>query len=129
MRAKYRRCRAALHSSPHSLEYRSHATRNRARLFAWRACAPCRFDKGQSFMNAIAFQGENGAYSQQAIFDVFGPETRTVGFHSFQDIFHAVDSGAADSAILPIENSTAGAINQSYDLLLENDLKITHEVV
>ncbi len=77
----------------------------------------------------IAFQGEDGAYSQQAIFETFGEETRTLACHSFLEIFKAIDSGRADLGMLPIENSTAGAINQSYDLLLDYDLKITREVI
>lgn len=77
----------------------------------------------------IAFQGEDGAYSQEAIFKTFGAKTSTLPCHTFEDIFHAVESGRADLGTLPIENSTAGAINQSYDLLLDRDLKISGEVI
>ncbi len=80
-------------------------------------------------MTLIAFQGENGAYSQQAIFETFGEGTLTLPCPSFVEIFKAIDSGRADQGMLPIENSTAGAINQSYDLLLDYDLKITREVI
>lgn len=77
----------------------------------------------------IAFQGENGAYSQEAIFETFGAETPTLACTSFDEIFRAVETGNAELGILPIENSTAGAINQSYDLLLDHDLKIAREVI
>jgi prephenate dehydratase len=80
-------------------------------------------------MTTIAFQGEDGAYSQEAIFETFGAETRTLACPHFVDVFQSVETGRADLGMLPIENSTAGAINQSYDLLLDNDLKITREVV
>ncbi len=80
-------------------------------------------------MTTIAFQGEDGAYSQEAIFETFGAETPTLACASFVEIFQAIESGRADSGMLPIENSTAGAINQSYDLLLDYDLKITREVI
>ncbi len=80
-------------------------------------------------MTMIAFQGEDGAYSQEAIFETAGAETPTLPCHSFIEIFRAVESGRADAGMLPIENSTAGAINQSYDLLLDYDLKIMREVV
>ena len=80
-------------------------------------------------MTVIAFQGENGAYSQEAIFETFGADTQTLACPNFIDVFRAVESGAANLGMLPIENSTAGAINQSYDLLLDHDLKITREVV
>lgn len=80
-------------------------------------------------MTTIAFQGENGAYSQEAIFETFGAETPTLACQNFVDVFQAVETGRADLGMLPIENSTAGAINQSYDLLLDYDLKITREIV
>lgn len=80
-------------------------------------------------MTRIAFQGENGAYSQQAIFQTFGADAETVALPTFHELFRAVDSGATDLAMVPIENSTAGAINQAYDLLLDYDLKITRETV
>ncbi|MCL4395905.1 MAG: bifunctional chorismate mutase/prephenate dehydratase, partial [Chloroflexi bacterium] len=68
-------------------------------------------------MKIIAFQGEDGAYSQEALFEAFGPATQTSACSSFGELFEAVESGRADLGMLPIENSTAGAINQSYDLL------------
>ena len=80
-------------------------------------------------MTMIAFQGEDGAYSQEAIFETFGAETQTLPCRTFDEIFRAVETGHADLGMLPIENSTAGAINQSYDLLLDCDLKITREVI
>jgi prephenate dehydratase len=80
-------------------------------------------------MTIIAFQGEDGAYSQEAIFETFGAQTATLSCATFVELFRAVETGAADLGMLPIENSTAGAINQSYDLLLEHDLKITREVI
>lgn len=80
-------------------------------------------------MTTIAFQGENGAYSQEAIFEAFGADTASLVCLSFIELFRAVESGNADLGMLPIENSTAGAINQSYDLLLNYDLKITREVI
>ena len=80
-------------------------------------------------MTTIAFQGEDGAYSQEAIFETFGAETGTLPCATFGELFSSVETGRADLGMLPIENSTAGAINQSYDLLLEHDLTITREVI
>ncbi|MDP2208452.1 MAG: prephenate dehydratase [Bacteroidota bacterium] len=77
----------------------------------------------------VAFQGEDGAYSQEAIFKMFGPETKTLPCGTFDDIFLAVENGKAELGLLPIENSTAGAINQSYDLFLDHDLKISGEII
>ncbi len=80
-------------------------------------------------MTLIAFQGENGAYSQEAIFQTFGAGAQTLPCRTFLEIFGAVDAGRAEFGMLPIENSTAGSINQSFDLLLDYDLKITREVI
>ncbi|MBI5304257.1 MAG: prephenate dehydratase [Chloroflexi bacterium] len=80
-------------------------------------------------MTRIAFQGEHGAYSQEAIFQTFGNEVETIPCRTFFDLFRTVDEDRAELAMVPIENSTAGAINQSYDLLLDYDLKITREVI
>ncbi len=77
----------------------------------------------------VAFQGEHGAYSEEAVYQHFPRDTETLPCHSLQEIFEAIESGRATHGMLPIENSTAGSINQSYDLLLEYDLKIWAEVI
>ena len=74
----------------------------------------------------IAFQGEPGAYSEQAVFNYFG-SVETVPCESFDAMFDAVMSGKSDGALAPIENSLAGSIHQNYDLLLRHDLQITGE--
>ena len=79
-------------------------------------------------MAIVAFQGENGAYSQEAAYQFFGVEVDTLPCRTFEDIFLAVEEGRADYGILPVENSAAGSINKAYDLLLERDLKIWGEV-
>ncbi len=76
----------------------------------------------------IAFQGEHGAFSEEAIRQHFGPEAESLPCHSFEDIFTAVDEGRAQFGVVPVENSVAGSINKSYDLLLEYDLKIWGEI-
>jgi prephenate dehydratase len=74
----------------------------------------------------IAFQGEPGAYSEQAVFDYFG-QVETQPCESFDAVFEAVNSGKCESALIPIENSLAGSIHQNYDLLLRNNLYINGE--
>jgi prephenate dehydratase len=67
----------------------------------------------------VAFQGEPGAYSEQAVFEYFG-EVETVPCESFDVMFDSVASGKSDAALAPIENSLAGSIHQNYDLLLRH---------
>lgn len=76
----------------------------------------------------IAYQGEPGANSQEAIFQQFGPQTQTLACRSFDDIFAAVEGGRATFGLLPVENSQAGSINQAFDLLLDHDLRAVGEV-
>ncbi len=71
----------------------------------------------------VAFQGEPGAYSEQAVFNYFG-EVETVPCESFDVMFDAVVSGRSDAALAPIENSLAGSIHQNYDLLLRHNLHV-----
>jgi prephenate dehydratase len=74
----------------------------------------------------VAFQGEPGAYSQEAIAGFYGP-VETLPCESFEAVFEAVTSGRSDSALIPIENSLAGSIHQNYDLLLRHELSIVGE--
>ena len=76
----------------------------------------------------VAFQGEHGAFSEEAIRQHFGDEAETLPCHAFEDIFAAVDAGQADYGAVPVENSVAGSINKAYDLLLEHDLKVWGEI-
>jgi len=80
-------------------------------------------------MTNVAFQGERGAYSEEAIYQFFGPDVEIQPCHSLEDIFEAVESKAAGFAALPVENSTAGSINQAYDLLLSHDLRVWGETI
>jgi prephenate dehydratase len=80
-------------------------------------------------MPIVAFQGEPGAYSEEAVRQQFGAEVETLPCQAFEHIFEAVDSGRADFGAVPVENSTAGSINKSFDLLLEHDLKVHGEIL
>jgi prephenate dehydratase len=80
-------------------------------------------------MTSVAFQGIAGAYSEQAIRQFFGPEVESVPCRTLADIFFAVERLDADYAMLPVENSVAGSVNQSFELLVEHDLRIHAEVI
>jgi len=80
-------------------------------------------------MTTVAFQGESGAYSEEALIQFFGDLTTTLPCHAFEHLFAAVESGKADFAVLPVENSTAGSINKSFDLLFDHDVKVHGEIL
>ncbi len=76
----------------------------------------------------IAFQGEPGAYSEEAIQAHFSDrETVTAPCVSFEAVFDSVEDGSSDLGFVPIENSLAGSIHQNYDLLLKNSLWVIGE--
>jgi prephenate dehydratase len=80
-------------------------------------------------MTRVAFQGVAGAYSEEAIRQFFGPEVESVPCRTVADIFFAVERDSADRGMLAVENAVAGSVNQSYELLMEHDLRICAEVV
>ena len=77
----------------------------------------------------VAFQGERGAFSEEAAVALLGPGVRLVPRPTFEETFGAVGEGAADYALAPIENSLVGTIERACDLLLESTLVVAGEVV
>lgn len=75
----------------------------------------------------VAFQGESGAFSEEAAYKYFGFEITTRSCERFDDIFNTVEKGEAGYGIIPIENSLEGSISQTYDLLLDSKLKVCGE--
>jgi prephenate dehydratase len=74
-----------------------------------------------------AFQGARGAFSEDAARQLLGSGFETIPCRTFEEMFEAVSSGAADCAVVPIENSLAGSVHKNYDLLMEHDLTILGE--
>ncbi|MGM0545928.1 MAG: prephenate dehydratase [Bacteroidota bacterium] len=78
----------------------------------------------------VAYQGTDGAFSHQAAFRHFEERYSQVdcfGYDTFRKAAEAVKAQKVDYAILPIENTTAGSIRETYDLLREDDLHIVGE--
>lgn len=71
----------------------------------------------------VACQGVEGAYSQIAA-DRFFKHADINYFDTFDGVFRAVEQGFCDYGVLPIENSTAGSVNQVYDLMMEHDFHV-----
>ncbi|UCE45478.1 MAG: prephenate dehydratase [Methanobacteriota archaeon] len=77
----------------------------------------------------VAFQGERGAYSEDACFSYFGNGSKTKPFSDFKSVFEAVERDNVTHAVVPVENSIEGSVTQVNDLLLDHDLTITGEVI
>lgn len=77
----------------------------------------------------VVFQGAEGAYSQAAMVSYFGEQIDSIHVDTFRDAMSAIDEGSADFAVLPIENSTAGIVNEIYDLLVEFENYIVGEQI
>ena len=75
----------------------------------------------------VAFQGESGAFSEEAVHGLF-ESAEAVPMYSFESVFDAIDSGAVDCGVIPIENSLFGSVHQNYDLLEEHQLRIVAEI-
>jgi prephenate dehydratase len=82
-------------------------------------------------MNAlkVGFQGESGSYSEaSARIQYPDPNYSFVPFRSFRELFEGVESSTVDLAVVPIENSTEGSVNETYDLLVEKPLYVIGEI-
>jgi len=75
----------------------------------------------------IAFQGEQGSFSQKAAHKIFGTRIEPVSCLSFEDVFNAVAHKKVECAVIPIENTLAGSIHQNFDLLAHHSLEIVGE--
>jgi len=76
----------------------------------------------------IAFQGEPGAYSEEALF-LLAPDAQSQPYREFRDVAQAVLERRAELGLLPIENSLVGSIATNFDLIAESALAIVGEVV
>ena len=80
-------------------------------------------------MTVAAFQGEPGAYSEEAIRQQFGADVETLPCRTFEEIFSSVEEARATVGVVPVENSLAGSINKAYDLLLDHDFRVQREIL
>jgi chorismate mutase/prephenate dehydratase len=77
---------------------------------------------------AVAYQGEPGAYTEEAAFRFFGRSTKGLPYETLDEVFDAVAEGQTPFAMVPVENSLEGSITRAYDLLLDSSLMICGEV-
>ncbi|MCX7220288.1 MAG: prephenate dehydratase [Burkholderiales bacterium] len=76
----------------------------------------------------VAFLGPVGTFSEQAVYQQFGHAIQALACVSIDEVFRATEAGTADFGVVPIENSSEGAINRTLDLLLQTSLAISGEL-
>lgn len=76
----------------------------------------------------VAYLGPEGTFTQAAAIKHFGHAALTDACPSIDEVFRNVEAGAADYGVVPVENSTGGAVGTTLDLLLESPLKVCGEV-
>lgn len=79
-------------------------------------------------MASISYQGEPGAFSEQAARAFFGSKAKLIPQEHFRDVFLSVSKGSSSYGIVPIENSVFGSVHENYDLLLRYPLSIAGEI-
>lgn len=75
----------------------------------------------------VGFQGVKGAFSEEALYNFFAEEVDTVAVKNFEDICISLNNGTIDYGVLPIENSSTGAISDVYDLINRYECYIVGE--
>src|SRR5271170_3179281 len=77
----------------------------------------------------VAFQGERGAFSEEAAVKLLGKTILLVPRPTFDSAFSAIADGLSDYILAPIENSLVGSVHRSFDLLVDSRLHILGEVI
>ena len=77
----------------------------------------------------VAFQGERGAYSENAVYTFFGDDTEAKPCRDLAEVFESVDKQDVPVGVVPVENSLEGSVNQTYDLFLTHNLKVSGEII
>ncbi|WP_233802735.1 prephenate dehydratase [Paraburkholderia sp. HP33-1] len=75
-----------------------------------------------------AYLGPVGTYTEQAMHEYFGQSIEGLPCPSIDEVFRSVEAGAADYGVVPVENSTEGAVSRTLDLLLQTQLTIGGEL-
>jgi prephenate dehydratase len=79
-------------------------------------------------MNVVAYQGEAGAFSEEGALALF-PDAERQALPSIRKVFEAVEVGRVAAGLVPLDNSQAGSINETYDLFLRHGLHLVGETV
>jgi len=78
-------------------------------------------------MPSVAYLGAPGSFSEAAVAEYFNEDANAISVHSFNEIIKKVEDGTYDMAMIPVENSSTGSVNQTVDFLVSHDVKIVGE--
>ncbi|MFN2532825.1 MAG: prephenate dehydratase domain-containing protein [Pyrinomonadaceae bacterium] len=85
-------------------------------------------DYSRDFRRRVAFQGERGAFSEEAALKLLGPDVELVPTRTFQDLFAAISNGSADLVLAPVHNTIAGDVRETVDVLHAGFLIVLDEI-
>ncbi len=77
----------------------------------------------------IAFLGDRGTFSEEAVIGMFGEDRTSVSLPTFEELFAAIETGKADLILAPMENSLIGSVHRCVDLLLDSSLHIIADII
>jgi chorismate mutase / prephenate dehydratase len=77
---------------------------------------------------SVAYLGPQGTYSEAAVLKHFGGAPQALPQHSIDEVFRAVETGAVHFGVVPVENSTEGAVGRTLDLLLASTVQVSGEI-
>ena len=77
----------------------------------------------------VAFQGEHGAFSEEAAFKLLGTEIELVPRRTFAELFSSMEAGVLDYAVVPVENTLIGPIHAAVNLLQSAHLNTSGEIL
>lgn len=80
-------------------------------------------------MTTVAYQGEPGAFGEEAVVGWFGPRASPVPVATFSSVVASVETGETDAGVLPLENSLAGTVGDALDALAGGSLQVVGEVL
>ncbi len=93
--------------------------------------------RGRGRRERIAFQGERGAFSEEAARNLLGPRIDVVPCQRFEDVFRSLADKNVQGAVIPIENTLAGSVHENYDhlqhyeypIVAETNVRIVHNLI
>ena len=77
----------------------------------------------------VAFHGEKGAYSEEAIYRHFGENVETVPCRTIREVFNYAEVGYVDYGVVPVENSIEGSVYETYDMLITTSVRVVGEII